>query len=144
MSTRRTVALALAAWLVVVVAGAALVWTVISRAGEGVASTDQPTLDATPTASDTATGPRTPSPDGGDGRPQDANTRTWQGAPGYVTTSCTGARISIVNAQPVVGWRIEQDDTGPDEIRVEFETEDSRIRVEAVCRDATPVFTVDD
>ncbi len=44
-----------------------------------------------------------------------------------------------------MGFRIEQDDTGPEEIRVEFESLDerSRTRVEAVCRAGTPVFEVD-
>ena len=136
MSNWRTVALALVAWLVVVVAGAGLVWTVISRAGEGVASPDQPALDATSTER------QTPSPKGS--RAPDTQRRTWQGAPGQVTAECVGPQISVANAQPVVGFRIEQDDTGPEEIRVEFESLDgSRTRVEAVCRAGTPVFEVD-
>ena len=48
-------------------------------------------------------------------------------------------------AQPADGYKVEQDDRGPDELRVEFETLDerSRTRVEASCQDGVPVFEVD-
>jgi hypothetical protein len=149
MSSRRTVALGVAVWLIVVAAGAGLVWAVISRAGEGVASSAQPNVDSSvdssigssPTAS-----PPTAKGNGSGEAPRDppSGRKTWQGDPGYVTAQCEGGAIGA-NAQPNDGWRIEVDDNGPRQVEVEFESADerSRVKVEAVCVDGVPVFEVD-
>ena len=73
------------------------------------------------------------------------NRRTWQGTAGIVTAECTGSAISLVSLLPADGYKYEQDDRGPDELRVEFETFDerSRTRVEASCHNGVPEFAVD-
>ncbi len=153
-------------WLVVVTAGAALVWTVISDAGAevagelpttttGTSTGGQPASEppsptasqtASPTASPTATGPAAPStstPDQPE-QPADPERRSWQGAAGVVVAECRGGAISLGSAQPNSGWWIEVDDAGPDNLRVEFENaDDARVRVEARCVDGTPSFAVD-
>jgi hypothetical protein len=60
-----------------------------------------------------------------------------------VTASCSATTVALVQARPASGWRVEVDSSGPDLVRVELETADerTRVRVEAVCRDAVPVFT---
>ena len=140
MSPRLTIAIGVAAWLFVVTAGAGLVWAVISRAGEGVSSSTsstQPALEP-PRAGGQAPPSGTPGEESG-------NRRTWRGAAGYVTAECTGSAISLGAAQPADGYKVEQDDRGSNELRVEFETLDerSRTRVEAACQDGLPVFEVD-
>ena len=167
MTFQRTVALAVAAWLVVVVAGATLVWAVISQAGQDVV--DDP--DAAPAADGTnAADPspgttfssspspsrsptRSPSgpssgPSSGGGAPATGPTvtRAWQGAAGYVAATCDGSAIRGAGAHPNSGWTIEVDDNGPDRVRVEFESSDGDqdVRVEAFCVDGVPTFQVDD
>ena len=144
MSSRRTIALGVAAWLVVVTAGAGLVWAVISRAGEGVAGSAQPGVGAGPAAA-------APADPTGTGRPstpatQDPTTgrQTWSDTPGYVTALCEGAVISA-KATPNAGWRVEVDENGPRQVEVEFESADerTRMRVTAACFDGDPAFEVD-
>ena len=69
--------------------------------------------------------------------------RTWRGAAGVVVAECRGGAIALAAAQPNSGWSIEVDDTGPDDLRVEFENGDARVRVEASCVGGTPSFAVD-
>ena len=71
--------------------------------------------------------------------------RSWQGSAGVVTVECRGARIELKGAQPNSGWSIEIDDRGPDEVRVDFDSNDGdrRTRVESVCVGGTPRFEVD-
>jgi hypothetical protein len=153
MSQTRTVALGAVAWLVVVVVGATLVWAVVSRAGEGVSSSAQPPLvDTSSEGRGSAT--RTPSSSSDTTTASDpaastssptATRRTWQGAAGVVVSTCTGEVIELTGAQPSSGWKIEVDDAGPDQVRVELETSDERVRtrVEAACVDGVPTYEVD-
>ncbi len=154
MTFQRTVALAVAAWLVVVIAGATLVWAVISQAGQDVV--DDPdaapaadgtngadpspggTFSSSPSPSRSPSGsptesPSGPSPSGPSSGPSSGGgvpvtgtpvTRAWQGAAGYVAAQCTGSVIRGAGAHPNSGWTIEVDDNGPDRVRVEFETSD--------------------
>ena len=138
---RRSLVLGAIAWVLVVSVGATAVWWVISRAGAGVAGelpvpTTTPQVEASSPPSD----PGTPSP-----TEAGPVTRTWRGAAGSVAASCSDAAVSLVEARPASGWRVEVDDTGPGLVRVELETADerSRVRVEAACRDGVPVFEVD-
>jgi hypothetical protein len=143
MTARRTIVLGVVAWLVVVVVGATLVWSVISRAGEGVASTAQP--DVSPATISQRSTPPEASASGPEPRQQPDNRRTWQGTAGFVTVACAGGAASVPNAGPNPGWAIEIEDAGPDEVRVDFDVGDGggRVRVEAVCRNGAPVFEVD-
>lgn len=71
--------------------------------------------------------------------------RTWQGSAGVVTVECQGPSISLEGAQPNSGWSIEIDRRGPDEVRVDFESNDgdTRVRVQSECVGGTPRFEVD-
>jgi hypothetical protein len=69
--------------------------------------------------------------------------RTWQGSAGAVTVECRGPSISLKGAQPNSGWSIEIERRGPEEVRVDFENDESRTRVQAECVGGTPRFEVD-
>jgi hypothetical protein len=149
MTRQRRFALGALVWVLVVAAGATLVWTVISQAGSGVAGELPPT---TVTSSDSArtpdqpsgTGPATPSTSTPDpsGQPAGPRQKTWQGAAGRVVAECRGGAISVVAAQPTSGWSVELDKTGPEELRVEFKNGEGKVRVEAGCVDGAPSFAV--
>jgi hypothetical protein len=143
MSRYRNVVLAVGAWLLVVTGGAVLVWTVISQAGEGVAGTP-PVVQADPTRSTGRPSTSPPGPDGG--TPSGPVRGTWRGAAGLLVAECSDRAITFVSAQPASGWKVEgSDDTTAEFLRVEFETSDerTRVRVEAVCEDGAPSFSVD-
>jgi len=158
MRPRRAVALGVAAWVVVAVAGAVLVWGVISRAGDGVSSG----IEALPSAEPSGE-PRSPSgsPDrsptesssslrptasSGTSSPPSSATpvaRTWHDSAGAVSAECRGATIRLTGSTAYSGYSLEVDERGPDRVRVEFETEERRTRVEAECSGGEPVFSVD-
>ena len=149
MSGRWALALAVCGWVAVAVAGAVLVWGVISRAGDGVSGD----LDALPSAARSAgssdssgtpdrSPPPSPSPSAtSTARSSSPASRTWQGAAGAVSAECRGTAIRLTGATPSSGYAVEVDDSGPDRVRVEFETEESRTRVESVCVAGVPEFT---
>jgi hypothetical protein len=157
VSARRTVVVAVTAWLAVVAVGSALVWAVISRAGEELTTTSGPRVSAVgdPTPGATHSPERTHSPtDGSSASPEsqpgtlDAvpQRRTWQGTGGYVVVVCTGPTISLAAAQPDAGFRVEVDERGPVEVRVEFEEqveEERKSEVRGTCVDGLPVLQVD-
>lgn len=154
MSGRRAVALGVVAWVAVAAAGAVLVWLVISRAGNGVTggfeAVAEPAPDR-PSSSEPVRGqtvspsgsPESPDPSRGTGNVDRPVTRTWQGAAGWVSATCTGSTIRRDGATAYSGFTVEPDDSGPVRVRVEFESEESKIRVEAVCVDGVPVFSTD-
>ena len=144
----RSLATGIAVWVLVVALGSALVWVVISRAGDGVVSsqapitsaTDEPEPGRTPKPS---TSPGTTPSDSAEPATSDPVRRTWQGVGGQVTVSCQGSAASFVNAIPDSGFVFEIDDRGPDRVRVEFERDaddDQRSRIEVSCVDGTPRF----
>jgi hypothetical protein len=156
----RTVVLGVLAWVLVVTAGATLVWTVISRAGEGVAGdlpvtatettspretpSERATRTASPSESSSSPAPSQSTPSSSSEEPvAEPARRAWQGAAGIVIAECRGSAISLKGAQPASGWSVEVDDTGPDRVRVEFESGDARTRVEARCAGGAPEFEVD-
>ncbi len=76
--------------------------------------------------------------------PADAKvTRTWTGAGGRVTVSCTGSRATLESASPANGWTVSVDKRGPEEVEVTFEHGDGgpETDVHAVCRSGSPSFT---
>jgi hypothetical protein len=155
MRYRRFV-LGAAVWVLVVTAGATMVWTVISKAGAEVAGDLPPTtVSSTGTSTGTPaggqpasnppseTGPAAPSTSA-PAAPAGPTRRSWQGAAGVVVAECQGGAISLASARPNSGWSMEVDHTGPDDVRVEFENGDGRVRVEATCAGGTPSFVVGD
>jgi hypothetical protein len=163
MRARPAVAVWVVGWVVVAVAGATLAWGVISRAGGGVSggldTTSEPSQDVR-APDDTVTGrtlspsdsPSASTPDpssssstgDGTGGAVAPVSRTWHGAAGVVTVSCRGTAIRLEGgALAYSGFGVEVDDSGPDRVRVEFESDESRVRVEAECVGGEPVFSDD-
>ncbi|MFC7360448.1 hypothetical protein [Nocardioides astragali] len=153
MRPTSSLAVGVAVWLLVVAVGSTLVWVVISRAGDGVVSsqppapaTGQPTPDASARSPRSESNPSTssPSPSPSSSTPPAAGParRTWQGVGGQVTVECRGPAASLVNAIPDSGFGFEIDDRGPDRVRVELEraSDGDRSRIEARCVDGIPVF----
>ena len=130
----------------------------ISRAGRGVAgdgdalpaaeqsaprsSASSPTASRPPSRSPSGS----PSDSGSPASPEATARRSWQGPAGVVSAECRGAAVRLTGATPTSGYGVEVDDTGPDRLRVEFESGDGdrRTRVEATCRAGIPVFTAED
>ncbi len=145
MSSPRTILTAVAAWLVVVALGSTLVWTVISRAGEGIVPTIGPGVAATTTAPGTGRPSPTRSEQPSD-RPAAPARRTWQGPGGLVTVECRGSVITLVATSADAGFTVAPGSRGPDEVRVGFEGQGEEGResdVRAHCLDGTPDFEVD-
>ena len=69
--------------------------------------------------------------------------RTWQGSAGVVTVECNGATISLKGAQPNSGWSIDIEERGPEEVRIDFEGDERRTRVQSECVGGTPQFDVE-
>lgn len=116
-------------------------------------ATPTATVSSRPTTSATArpgnSPTRTPSestPSAAPDRPTPAadrpRVRTWTGAAGSLTVSCTGLRGEYISASPADGWRVERRDSGS-RIRVTFERNESEVEVEARCASSGPVFDVD-
>lgn len=62
-----------------------------------------------------------------------------------MTVSCKGPRIRLVAAQPNVGYRVEVENEGYDELKVKFEStnEGGETQLFAVCQSGTPKFSVE-
>jgi hypothetical protein len=150
MTRYRRFILGAVVWVLVVTAGAALVWTVISKAGAGVAG-ELPATTVTPTVTSTGSQPAPNPPSGSAAQSNSAPApptgpvrRSWQGAAGVVVGECQGGAISLASARPNSGWSMEVDhEGGPEGLRVEFESGETRVRVEASCVDGRPAFTVE-
>lgn len=158
----RPVLVGVAVWIGVVALVAALVWVVITRAGAGVTGGDDRLGDTgvpapvgsssssrePGTSSGPPSGSRTPTPsDGATTQPTpDAEpvARTARGAGGTLTASCSGTAVSLVAATPTGGWGAEVEDSGPDRVRVDFEDDETRTRIEATCVDGSPSFHVEE
>jgi hypothetical protein len=176
--------LASVAWVAIVIAGSAVTWLAIDRAGQQVtgnpdASETQPavvgTIGSAPTAAakpshrptpsasvsgtpavtarptvvvpaptraatprSSSPAPRTPSPPA-----PSIETRTWTGAPGWVTVACTGSRATFKGASPNDGWSFERGDTSGEEIEVKFGNGATEVQVRATCVAGVPRFQVD-
>jgi hypothetical protein len=61
----------------------------------------------------------------------------WTGAAGSVVVQCNGDAITLQAATPADGYEVEVDESGPEEVKVEFESEESDAEVEAVCAGGT-------
>jgi hypothetical protein len=153
----RTVVVGALLWVLVVAAGSALVWVVISRAGQDVGSdalaapSATPAASASPTASASArpsrtgsTSPTSPRSSGGGAEPV---RRTWSGAAGVVTVQCRGAAVSLVGAQPSAdGYTVDVEERGPQRVEVELRQggdDGAETRVRATCSGGVPVIDVE-
>jgi hypothetical protein len=172
--------LAVGGWVGVVIAGSALTWVAINRAGDQVnggsgQSTTEPAVvttlgtapagtpvpsrtpspgapiatapgspRSTPTSSATTTRPSVrPTAKGSSSPSVRAERRTWTGAAGFVTVSCTGRQARLEGASPSDGWSYEVGDAAGDSVEVKFEKGESEVQVHAACVGAVPRFEVE-
>lgn len=83
-----------------------------------VSSTTSQAITSTTSAGTTSTTPVTPS-----------GVETITSAGGTVTVSYGGGQVHLQGASPAFGYSMEIEKTGPDEVRVDFESDDSEISV---------------
>ncbi|GAB3264209.1 hypothetical protein GCM10027425_29000 [Alteromonas gracilis] len=147
-------ALAVAAWLVVVVVGSAVAWTVIRTAGTDLSATPgipasapstRPSPVATPSSgSPSPTASATASSPTGSSSPAAPRVQrqTWEGQAGAVTVACQGGTASLAGATAYAGWRVEVESRGPREVSVKFESGEREVEVEARCAGGRADFAV--
>jgi hypothetical protein len=175
--------LAVTVWVAVVIAGSALTWLAIDRAGQQVtgsptASETQPPVVGTigPAPISTASpssrhsggtprssGPAAPTSASPTARATSAVptkrpsssatktssvaprtvTRTWTGAAGFVTVTCSGAQATLKGASPADGWSYEPGDESGDSVEVKFSNGTTEVQVRGSCVGGTPQFTVE-
>ncbi len=153
----------IAAWLVLAVATAAVAWTavgVVADQGNGPApvAVPGPTKSATstsspatstpatttpsttstrtpPTSDNTSTTPSTTSTSETEEQSPGASSRVLVSAGGTVSVSCTGPEsIRLIYSTSADGWRQIVEETGPDEVEVEFSRgDDDDLRTRARC-----------
>jgi hypothetical protein len=68
----------------------------------------------------------------------------WTGAAGSVVVQCNGGAISLQAATPANGYEVEVDEDGPEEVKVEFESEETDAEVEAICAGGTAQLHADE
>ena len=147
-------------WLVVVAVGSTLVWSVISRAGEGLVA-EEPLPGATPSPPSASVGtdvpatvpasPTAPSaspssaPSSAPPAPPPARLATWRGVGGEVVAQCEEGTVTLVSATPDPGFRAEVSGSGTRELEVELEGREeqdgSKAKVRAACVRGVPQFT---
>jgi hypothetical protein len=162
---RRTVLAAVTAWLAVVGVVSTLAWFAIGSAGSEVLD---PQARAVPSAAlptgGSPSGYPSPSPPPTTSPPPTAGVAPTGSAPtgsapagpapvdqvyrvtgGQVGCRCTGQQVALNGAWPDEGWTVESSTSdGGARLRVEFESDDARTRVEATCVDGGPSVTVED
>lgn len=146
---------AVASWLGVVAVVSAVAWFAISSAGSEVLD---PKAQAVPTAGLPSGGtpsgypsPSAPTTDAPATSPAPVPTgpapvdQVYRVAGGQVGCRCTGQQVSLNGAWPDDGWTVKSSTSdGDTRLRVEFESDDARTRVEAICVDGGPSVTVED
>lgn len=145
----------IAAWMVLTVATAAVAWTavrVVAEPGNGPVPVAVPapprTTGATPTSGTTATSETTttsqltPSPSsdstsqtGDEESSPGTASRVLASAGGTVSVTCTGSSsIRLIYATSATGWQQTVEESGPDEVEVEFvRGDDDDLRTRARC-----------
>lgn len=127
MNGRRILLIALL-WLGTVAGASALSWGVISAAGGGVGQPSRVTVTSTESPSAAPA----------------VSSRTWSGTGGRVTAICAGEAISLGSAFPDVGYTVKPYESGPERLRVDFESKDAddygEVKVFASCVDGRPEF----
>ena len=151
--SKRMWVLATTAWIAVVIAGSALTWVAIDRAGQQVsgepsAAQTQPIMIGTilPPATDTTIQSRTSTPTAPTApiaSSASTATRTWSDAAGTVTVSCTSQTARLMGTSPSDGWHVDVSDSSGDEVKVKFKNEKSKIQVKATCSGGVPRFQVE-
>jgi hypothetical protein len=135
--SRRSVVLAVLAWVAVVAAASGVTWAVINAAGQQVlAGGELPSqVQVPPSAPAKPTAPA-PAP-----APSQQRTRTWEGSAGSVTVRCSGRGASLQSASPDDGYGVEVGSRGPGEVEVTFKGGGGEVQVKGTCAAGTPRFS---
>ena len=100
----------------------------------------QPAAEAPAPAAPAAPAPAPAAPAAPAPAPAAAAPTQWTGAAGSVVVQCNGDAISLQAATPANGYAVEVDEGGPEEVKVEFESEETDAEVEAICAGGTAQF----
>lgn len=160
LAGRARAAVVLLGWVAAAVVGGVVAVTAIQAVGQGVvgssttplsadqvdeqlaevgASATTTTVPTTPSQSPTSPAasapPTTQPPAGGE--------QTLLSTPGGdIIARCVGAAPVIDSTTPAQGFHVDTEDE--DHARVDFESDDGRVRVELFCSGGVPDFTLDD
>jgi len=131
--SRRSVLLAVLAWVAVVAVASGVTWAVINAAGQQVLAGGElpeevqvpPSTPATPTVP----------------APVPSRQRTWEGSAGSMTVRCSGGEASLQSASPDDGYGVEVGSRGPAEVEVTFKGSGREVQVKGTCAAGTPRFS---
>jgi hypothetical protein len=133
---RLTAGLVVLAWCAAVAVAATVGWLVVDRAGVSLLGGSGPGLSGVGAGTATASAAATTSSAG------HASSLNTSG--GRVSAICTTAgAISLQGAIPVQGWRMEVNESGPKQLRIEFRKGSRKVEVVGVCRAGAAVLTLD-
>lgn len=146
--SRRSVFLAVLAWVAVVAVASGVTWWVINAAGQQVLTGGDLPAEvqsgaATPSTAPTPTRVPQPTPRSTAPAPVPSQQRTWEGSAGAVTVRCEGARASLQWASPDDGYRVEVGSRGPEEVEVTFKGGAREVRVKGTCLGGSPRFATE-
>ena len=144
------------AWVGAVLITTAITWQIVSVADSQVSArpvevvaitststtgpptsslaTTTTTVPASSTSSTSPSGTTTATPASGATDDGQWTVRTVSSAGGNVVIRHRPGEVELQAATPALGFDVEIDDAGPQRVRVEFESEDSDVRVEAEWR----------
>ena len=143
--SRRSVLLAVLAWVAVVAVASGVTWGVINAAGQQVLAGGelpaevQSPATASPTHAVPPSAPATPTIPG----PAPSQQRTWEGSAGSVTVRCSGLGASLQSASPDDGYGVEVGSRGPAEVEVTFKGGGREMQVKGTCAAGTPRFSTE-
>lgn len=98
-------------------------------------STTTPGSDGTTTTTTSTTTPGSPTTTTTTTTGTGSGSTTIPTAGGTVIVSYSGGNVFLEAASPVIGYEVDVREPGPDEVRVRFEAEDSRVEVRVRWRD---------
>jgi hypothetical protein len=137
---RRRAVAAVAVWLLAVGVAGVLSWRAIDSAGRQVVAPvpiGQPSADApAPTASHSPTSEAPTAPTSSSSSTEPARTVSTRG--GTAAASCTDGVAVVTYATPTVGWRVEVEPEDGGDMRVDFRSDEDRVRVRFTCRTGGP------
>ena len=107
-------------------------------------STSTAETETTGTTTGTAASPTSTSAPASTAAAAEWSVRTVNSAGGTVVIRHRPGEVELQAATPASGFSVEIDDSGPTRVRVEFESDDADIRVEARWRDGELEVTVED
>ncbi|HET9759559.1 MAG TPA: hypothetical protein VFP51_07390 [Nocardioidaceae bacterium] len=146
--SRRSVFLAVLAWVAVVAVASGVTWGVINAAGQQVLTGGDLPAEAqsgapTPRTAPTPTRVPQPTPRSTAPAPVPSQQRTWEGSAGAVTVRCEGGRASLQWASPDDGYRVEVGSRGPEEVEVTFKGGAREVKVKGTCVGGSPRFVTE-